>query len=86
MGDVTRVIRGVQYGNDYREVDLRKALVSIDCETFHGVMLSDKQVALLLSLVAKANINERWKNGIDSVIRNVLGDNAEAIRRYMELT
>lgn len=76
----------ILWGVDVRGANLWGLGVSINCGTFDHVILDDRQVALLLRLIALAEIDPRWVDGLQTLVRTVAGRKQDAsISRYLDL-
>lgn len=70
---------------DLRGANLYNATISLTCDTFHGVKLSDLQIATLLRLIALANITPAWKTGIQQLVTAMVGPTkSKAIDLYLD--
>jgi hypothetical protein len=76
----------VLFNTDLRGADLYNATISVNCATFHGVKLDDRQVALLLKIISLANITPEWKEGITRLVADVITwKKAQAIDRFLQI-
>ena len=65
--------RQTLYGVDLRGQSLRGAIISVDCATFDGLQLDDRQVAELLMLISTSDISPAWREGIEALVTSVVG-------------
>jgi uncharacterized protein YjbI with pentapeptide repeats len=63
----------ILFGTDLREADLYGAKISLLCQTFDGVKLSDLQVAYLLLMIAQADIDPVYQRGLHDLTLSVIG-------------
>lgn len=76
----------VLFQTDLRGARLRGAHFTLDCATFDGLKLDDRQVALFLLLLMKADIDPAWPPTLLEVVRQRLPpDELEAYQQYLKL-
>jgi hypothetical protein len=76
----------VLFKTNLRGAKLYGAEISVRCETFDGVELDDDQVSLLLLMLAEADIDPAWEEGLRSLVKSVVGDQkSQAIGRYLKV-
>lgn len=76
----------VLFGADARGAKFYDAKVSLNCATFDGLRLDDEQFALLALLIARADVDGRWKAGIQALVSEICGGrNLHAYLRYLDL-
>lgn len=80
-------VRGkVLCGCDVRGANLYGIGVSINCDTFSDLKLDDQQVATLLRVIAQADINPHWRDGIRTLVIAVIGPKRnDLLTRYLEI-
>ena len=76
----------VLFQTDLRGARLRGAHFTLDCATFDGVKLDDRQVALFLLLLLKADIDPAWSEPLLAAVRQRLApDVLETFQQYLQL-
>jgi uncharacterized protein YjbI with pentapeptide repeats len=76
----------VLFQTDLRGARLRGAHFTLDCATFDGLKLDDRQVALFLLLLMKAEIDPAWVPPLLEAVRQRLPANdLEAYQHYLQL-
>jgi len=76
----------VLFQTDLRGARLRGAHFTLDCATFDGLKLDDRQVALFLLLLMKADIDPAWQPTLlDAVRQRLSPDTLEAYQQYLQL-
>lgn len=76
----------VLFQTDLRGARLRGAHFTLDCATFDGLKLDDRQVALFLLLLMKADIDPAWPPAVLEIVRQRLPpDELEAYQQYLQL-
>lgn len=76
----------VLFETDLRGADLYGAKISLHCQTFDGVKLDNSQVAYLLMMLSKADIDPQYRDGIHKLTRAVAGERAyQVLLRLMSL-
>ena len=76
----------VLFQTDLRGARLRGAHFTLDCATFDGLKLDDRQVALFLLLLMKAEIDPAWRPSLLEVVRQRLPpDELDAYQQYLTL-
>jgi uncharacterized protein YjbI with pentapeptide repeats len=76
----------VLFQTDLRGARLRGAHFTLDCATFDGLKLDDRQVALFLLLLLKADIDPAWQPALLAVVRQRLSpETLEAYQQYLHL-
>ena len=74
------------FGTDLRGCRLQGAKLTLDCATFEGLKLDDDQVAMLLILIAKADIDARWSVSLQELVEQIVGtDRSSAIARIVRV-
>lgn len=76
----------VLFQTDLRGARLRGAHFTLDCATFDGLKLDDRQVALFLLLLMKADIDPAWSTLLLEVVRQRLPSEAlDTYQHYLKL-
>lgn len=76
----------VLYRTDVRGAQLYNVGISVSCDTFDGLVLDDQQVGLFLKLIARSDIAQEWKAGLEALVQKVLGQRKSALLgRYLDL-
>ena len=77
----------VLFGTDLRGSALKGAAISIDCATFEGCKLDNNQIATLLAMLCKADIDRAWIDGLAGLIEQVTGtERSAAIERLLKVS
>lgn len=64
----------VLFETDLRNAKLYGAKISLACETFDGVKLDDSQVALLLIMISKAEMDPVYQEGLRRLVYQAMGE------------
>ena len=72
------------FGTDLRGSQLHGCAISIDCATFEGVKLDDRQVAMFLLLLAQADTPHAFL--LQQTAQRICGDSIETVRDILRLT
>jgi hypothetical protein len=76
----------VMYGKDLRDHALYGAIISLTCEQFDGVKLTDEQVALFVLMISEAQFSKSFQEGLRRVVKESLGDHPyEVLCRYLKV-
>lgn len=76
----------ILFQTDLRGAQLYNARISLTCSTFDGLRLDSEQVAVLLKLIALADVDERWIVGINSLVASVTSPaKLRVIDRYLQI-
>jgi hypothetical protein len=75
----------VLFLTDLRGAKLYGAKVALECQQFHKVRLDNTQVATLLLMIALADIEPKYKQGLQQLVQSVVGDQYEALQRMLRL-
>jgi hypothetical protein len=76
----------VMYGEDLRHCRLYGAKVSLTCEQFDGVKLTDRQVSLLVLMLCEADFSKGMQDQLRMAVKESLGDEEyELLCRYLKV-
>lgn len=76
----------ILFQTDLRGANLYGAKVSLRCQTFDSVKLSDEQVSQILLMLQTADINPKFQVGIRDLVRRVTGEKYfAALSRWLRL-
>jgi hypothetical protein len=73
------------FGTDLRGTNLYGADIRLECATFDGVKLDSIQVALLLRIIALADLPDDWSSHIQQLVEARIGKTQNAgLSRYLQ--
>lgn len=76
----------VLFGADLQGKQLYGVKIRLTCDTFDGVKLDNRQVALLLLMMGLTDTDPRWKRGLHQLVLSVIGEREYRIlTRYIQL-
>jgi len=76
----------VLFQTDLRGARLRGAHFTLDCATFDGLKLDDRQVALFLLLLMKADIDPAWLPPLLEIVRQHISPHElDVYQQYLQL-
>jgi hypothetical protein len=76
----------VLFGQDLTGKRLYGARISLKCDTFDGVKLDHQQVAMLLLMIAMADIDPAVVRALHTVVEVAVGSHEYSVlKRYLEL-
>lgn len=74
------------FGVDLSGKRLYGAKIALKCDTFDGVKLDRQQVAMLLLMIAMADIDPAMARSIHTVVEATVGSKEYAVlKRYLEI-
>ena len=76
----------VLFGVDLQGKQLYGVKVSMTCDTWDGVKLDNRQLALLLLMIGLTDTDPRWRAGLHQLVRSVMGESDyRLLSRYLQL-
>lgn len=76
----------VLFGVDLQGKQLYGVKVRMICDTFDGVKLDNRQIALLLLMIGLTDSDPRWKAGVHQLVKAVIGEREyRVLVRYLQL-
>jgi uncharacterized protein YjbI with pentapeptide repeats len=76
----------VLFDTDLRGAQLYGVRLSMLCQQFDGVKLDNTQIASLLMIISQADIDPRFKQGLNALVESVAGSSSyKALQRMLRL-
>jgi hypothetical protein len=77
------------FETDLRGSKLYGIQVSMTCETWDGVKISQDQMAMLLLMISQADVEPRggWRDGLQQLVEREVGEHEfRTLKRYLQLS